>query len=54
MVDRNLSYLCKQSNKYITAVGDFVQIYKIYSRGRIGVQKPGFFTKILDRYPQIK
>jgi hypothetical protein len=27
--DRNLRYMCKQSNKYLTAIGDFVQIYKI-------------------------
>jgi hypothetical protein len=34
--DRNLRYICKQSNRYLTAIGDFVQIYKIYSPGRMG------------------
>jgi len=33
--DRNLRYICKQSNGYLTAIGDFVQIYKIYTPGRL-------------------
>jgi hypothetical protein len=49
--DRNLRYICKQSNRYLTALGDFVQIYQIYSPGRMGTQQPGFFTKILDCSP---
>ncbi|TAE98821.1 MAG: hypothetical protein EAZ78_23530 [Oscillatoriales cyanobacterium] len=45
--DRNLRYICKQSNRYLTAIRDFVQMYKIYTPGRIRAQKPGFFPKYL-------
>ncbi|WP_377474851.1 MAG: hypothetical protein P2A85_19425 [Microcoleus anatoxicus] len=43
--DRNLRYICKQSNQHITAIGDFVQIYKIYTPGGIGAHKPGLMEE---------
>ncbi|MEZ2279006.1 MAG: hypothetical protein ACBR12_19055 [Microcoleus sp.] len=43
--DRNLRYICQQSNKYLTALRDFVQIYKIYTPEGIGAHKPGLMEE---------
>ncbi|MEK0188674.1 hypothetical protein, partial [Microcoleus anatoxicus] len=44
--DRNLRYICKQSNRYLTAIRDFVQMYKTYTPGHMGGSETGFCTKI--------